>query len=499
MFSVKNFASTVLFAASVVCRADNIDVPNSSFEQPPVPEGAPAYPVHVAWQQTPKRADYVESGQFTWNVLTGVFPNSATGASDHIDNMDGNQAAYLFSERENGIFQVLPATYSVGYSYKVTVGLVGSANIPPTTGSTLMILLCMTNATGQLVSVGAGKTITYDTTTFPAGTDFREFTLNVHGLKANDPAVDQNIAVLIKSTTTDDKAGGVWDIDNVRLSSYREFSSVTVPNFSFENPTIPPGTPAYPVIDNWTQLPKPAAWDEAVFGPWGNLAGVFPNPAAGEAGHISNMDGNQAAYLFATPSNGIYQDLNTQYSLDAGYKLLVGLVASSSIPPNDLSPISVTFFYRDAQNNIVSITKQSARYDTLTPHFASFVDVLVSLPAVRPSDPWLGKNIGILIAPEPGASQQGGVWDVENVRLDAIYGAAIRVAREADNIRISWDSEIGVSYVVRSTENFFDTSEAAPMAGTGGELSVLMPISDSAHKFFTVGKIFLPDTQVGVF
>ena len=497
MFSVKNLAAGVLFAAAFVSRADNIDVPNFSFEQPPVPPETPAYPVHVAWQQTPKRADYVESGQFTWNVLTGVFPNSAPTSPDHIDNMDGNQAAYLFSERENGIFQILPATYAAGYSYRVTIGLAASANIPPTVGTTLAIILCTTNATGQLSPIAAGKTITYDTTTFPGGTDFRDFSLNVPGLKANNAAVGQKIVVLIKSTTTDDKAGGVWDIDNVRLTSQREFAPIMVPNFSFENPTVPAGVQALPGMNMWKQLPMPAGWDEGVFGPWTNLAGLFPNPAVGEPGHINNVDRNQAAYLFATPGNGIYQELNATYSLDTGYKLLVGVVASSSIPPNDDSPISATFYYRDAQNNIVPVIKQTTQFDALNPHFPNFVDLLVSLPAVRPSDPWLGKKIGILIAPEPGGAQAGGVWDVENVRLDAIYGTAVRVARDGDNIRISWDSETGVSYVVRSTENFFDTSDSAPIAGTGGELSVVAPISSSTQKFFTVGKLFVPDTIVG--
>jgi hypothetical protein len=64
--------AALLFTVVVASRADIVTVPNFSFEEPPVPAGTPAYPVHIAWQQTPKRADYVESGQFTWNVLTGV-------------------------------------------------------------------------------------------------------------------------------------------------------------------------------------------------------------------------------------------------------------------------------------------------------------------------------------------------------------------------------------------------------------------------------------------
>src|SRR3954464_10444973 len=178
MFCVKNLAVAALVVAAVVSRADNIDIPNYSFEQPVPPEGAPAYPVHVAWQQTPKRADYVASGQFTWNVLTGVFPNSAAGSSDHIDNMEGNQAAYLFSERENGIFQILPDKFTSGYSYTLTVGLTASPNVPPTAGTTLDLTLYYTNAGSQIVPI-ATTTVAFDTATFPNGSHLRDFTVHV--------------------------------------------------------------------------------------------------------------------------------------------------------------------------------------------------------------------------------------------------------------------------------------------------------------------------------
>jgi hypothetical protein len=287
---VRIFAA-LLFTIVVASRAEVVTVPNFSFEQPPVPAGAPAYPVHVDWQQTPKRADYVESGQFTWNVLTGVFPNSAADSADHIDNMDGAQAAYLFNERENGIFQILPTKFATGFSYTLTVGLAVSANIPPPTAASLQLILYYTNASG-IVPVATTPVI-YDSATF-TGTHFRDVTVKVAALQNSAAANNQNIGIMIKSTSSDQMLGGVWDIENVRLTATREF--VQVPNFSFENPAVPAGAPAYPVINNWQKLPQPANWNEATGGPWTNLTGLFPNPATGEPGHIEKR-GSQSSCL----------------------------------------------------------------------------------------------------------------------------------------------------------------------------------------------------------
>ena len=71
-----------------------ISVPNGSFESP-----ATLYVSTFidAWQENPKPADYAEGGGFTWDQLTGLFVNTAPTAADHIGNMDGKQAAYLFA------------------------------------------------------------------------------------------------------------------------------------------------------------------------------------------------------------------------------------------------------------------------------------------------------------------------------------------------------------------------------------------------------------------
>jgi len=45
--------------------------------------------------------------------------------------------------------------------------------------------------------------------------------------------------------------------------------------------------------------------------PWDQLMGQFLNTTNGSPNHIDNMDGNQAAFLFALPDVLIFQDYNS--------------------------------------------------------------------------------------------------------------------------------------------------------------------------------------------
>ena len=70
----------------------------------------------------------------------GVFTNNpAFGAGAYITNCVGSQAAYMFSDSGLVLYQVLPATYTVGAGYQLITGLIGgppSAEFPvsPPTG-----------------------------------------------------------------------------------------------------------------------------------------------------------------------------------------------------------------------------------------------------------------------------------------------------------------------------------------------------------------------------
>ena len=148
-----------------VTGAETIPVPNGSFELPSV--------IYVgtfidSWQKTPKPDDYVESGGFTWDQLSGVFLNTPPTSSDHIDNCDGRQALWLFAVPEAGLFQdyesrdwndaepshAFDARFEPGRSYRVTVGVLGGGG-GMLEGATLEVSLYYRDAQGGMVTVAA--------------------------------------------------------------------------------------------------------------------------------------------------------------------------------------------------------------------------------------------------------------------------------------------------------------------------------------------------------
>src|SRR5262249_29890310 len=74
-----------------------ISIPNNSFESP----ATPYVSINIdSWQKSDKPAWYQEGGGLLWTQLTGIFKNTPTNSSDHIDNCDGNQALWLFAVPE---------------------------------------------------------------------------------------------------------------------------------------------------------------------------------------------------------------------------------------------------------------------------------------------------------------------------------------------------------------------------------------------------------------
>ena len=198
---------------------------------------------------------------------------------------------------------------------------------------------------------------------------------------------------------------------------------ISVPNHSFESPLAPTVSPfAIPAFtapddDDWLQTPVPGWWP-ATPAEWDQSAGVFFN-VPGEQ-HITNADGDQLAYIFATPDMGVYQDLETTYEIGRSYRLTVALRGGSGGMPLG-SPVEVSLYYRDGGNNIVPV----AATEFLNEHSGSptsLLDVIVDVPTVLPGDAWANQNIGvrILSTVELGEPElQGGTWGIDRVRLDA--------------------------------------------------------------------------------
>jgi hypothetical protein len=215
-----------------------------------------------------------------------------------------------------------------------------------------------------------------------------------------------------------------------------EAGPITVPNASFESPA----TPFVSLIfDSWQRTPQPVWWDENASGPWTNLTGIFKNTAPGSVDHIDNCDGNQAAWLFANPDTGFFQDYDSMawndpaptHAFDAKfeagkfYRLTVGVIGGGySMLPE--TPLEASFYYRDAASNKVvvaatTITYSSAYFSNRT----QLVNFTVTTPVVRLDDPWAGLNIGIQFLSVVTPELAGGYWDLDNVRLTSLLAPAL--------------------------------------------------------------------------
>jgi len=207
---------------------ENPYVPNFSFESPSTPFVDPRID---SWQKAPQPATFDTNVFEAWDNLSGVFLNTASTNADHIDNGDGTQLAYLFSYPQVAIFQDYASTdwsnatpthtfnarFEAGKAYSLTVGLTSSSEEPLNPGSTLQLILYYRDGSNNIATVAA-RTITYDTNVFTNLTHLIDFQVNVPGVQANDPWAGQNIGIEFQSTVAPDLIGGVWDLDNVRLT-----------------------------------------------------------------------------------------------------------------------------------------------------------------------------------------------------------------------------------------------------------------------------------------
>jgi hypothetical protein len=205
-----------------------IPVPNGSFESP----ATNFVDIRIdAWEETPKPFWYDESGGFLWDQLTGVFANTAPTNENHIDNLDGNQAIFLFALPEVGLFQdydsidwsnsvpthAFDVKFEVGYAYQLTVGVIGGGG-GMTNGVTLELSLYYRDDASNRVTVAATP-ITNSPAIFSNTTHLIDFHVRVPLVNAGDAWAGRHVGIQLLSTVDPLLAGGYWDLDNVRLVS----------------------------------------------------------------------------------------------------------------------------------------------------------------------------------------------------------------------------------------------------------------------------------------
>jgi hypothetical protein len=209
-------------------------------------------------------------------------------------------------------------------------------------------------------------------------------------------------------------------------------AAIPIPNGSFESPAPPPGFPVSPMIDSWQETPQPIWFNPADFGgmTWDQMSGVFPNPPPGDPARIDNADGQQAVYLFAVPSVGLFQDyasvawnegapshaFDVTYEVGLSYELTVGVLAGPGMAPG--ATLQVSLYYRDGSDQFVTVASRDIVFSPAEfPTTTHLNDYQVHLPTVAAGDAWAGQKLGVsLLAMTPG----GSYWDVDNVRLVAI-------------------------------------------------------------------------------
>lgn len=213
--------ATMLAAFAGTLSAENIAVPNGSFETPTPPPGFPASPQVDVWQKSAQPPQVPLPGGITWDQLAGVFPNTPEGAADRIGNMTGNQAAYMFAIPGVALFQQLDTTFQVGQSYSLTLDILGGGGIAE--GSSFLMSLYYLDAGNNQVTLGATP-ITYSAATFSNPTHLYGYAANVGEIQAGDAAVGQRIGIQLLSTFGTGQ--GYWDVDNVQLTSVPEPTTI---------------------------------------------------------------------------------------------------------------------------------------------------------------------------------------------------------------------------------------------------------------------------------
>ncbi len=492
------------------CFAGDVAVPNASFESPDTTYATNRID---SWQKNPQPIWYDE-GAFggPWDLATGVFSNSPNQNGVVIDNIDGEQAAFLFVLPQVGFFQdynsidwsdaapthEFNATFQAGRTYQLTAGLIGGGG-NMREGASLALALYYRDASSNMVVV-AMTNVVYSAALFPTNTHFVDFSVATPSVKASDAHVNQHIGIAIFSSIPFDNTlfGGYWDIDNVRLKEITQVL-LSVPNASFESPET---TYATNRMDSWQKNPEPIWYNEALFGgPWDLATGVFSNSPNQNGVIIDNIDGEQAAFLFVLPQVGFFQDYNSidwshttpthdfsaKFETGKAYQLSAGLIGGGGNMREGAS-LALALYYRDASSNMVFVAMTNVVYNaTLFPTNTHFVDFSVTSPLVKTSDAYANQQIGIAVFSSIAFDNTlfGGYWDIDNVRLNEIERPRLRTTRIGEVIV---ESQPGLKFDILASANLSEPLENWTVIGqvenVTGTITFQDPSINTGRRFY---------------
>ena len=92
--------------------------------------------------------------------------------------------------------------------------------------------------------------------------------------------------------------------------------------------------------------------------------------------------------------------------------------------------MEIGLYYLDATGNQVMVGTTTVLNDNSLSSSGSssyinhLPDYSLTIPAVTASDPWAGQSIGIALLQTSTTADEGGYWDIDNVRLTTLISAA---------------------------------------------------------------------------
>jgi hypothetical protein len=225
-------------AAADSLPAQALAVPNHSFEsQSGVGWPFGTNPNLDAWQKHAEPAYFGPAfgGMgIPWFGTAGAFVGTAPNNPNPYGNMLGTQAGYILAFPQVALFQdysVTPgfdATFEIGKSYNLTVGVYGHPLLTP--GSTLQLSLYYRDTLNNKVTIDA-TTITFSAATFPVvvGPNLIDYSVNLPTVQAGDAWAGQHIGIQLESTIPIEMTSGRnWDFDNVRLTAVPEPATLSL-------------------------------------------------------------------------------------------------------------------------------------------------------------------------------------------------------------------------------------------------------------------------------
>lgn len=209
---------------SLTSFAQSLPVTNASFEGPTVPVGFPAYPLVTGWQKAPPLPPEFGISAEDWNNLAGVFPNSPVGNPRHINNIDGNQVAFVFPVPGMSLTQETSSTFTPGISYNLQVAIRGGGAL--TAGTQFRVGLYYT-ANGSRINLAS--TPVSATSAFATTQEMIQVSIGLATVKSTDAWSGRAIGIELAPLSQNGAAGiAYWELDNVRLSAVPEPSTVAL-------------------------------------------------------------------------------------------------------------------------------------------------------------------------------------------------------------------------------------------------------------------------------